>query len=154
MMPDEQPRKAAPAKDKAPKPEQTPEEEAAQDDGILLGSLKEGARKIVEMTGIEHAPGGEAIKGFLLRATGNVMEKTEEVSRVMKLRMAILDIEHHLNRLYPDIGKTTYDLWAKKETPLLDNPSLRSKIEMVHDYRNRLDDLRAQLKEANEKKDK
>jgi hypothetical protein len=72
-------------------------------------------------------------------------EKTEETRKTVRLRMAILDIEHHLNRLYPDIGKLACDLWKRGEVPLLNNPDLRSKVELVWEYLERRDSLKSDL---------
>lgn len=72
-------------------------------------------------------------------------EKTEETKKTVRLRMAILDIEHHLNRLYPDIGKLACDLWKRGEIPLLDNADLRAKVKLVWEYRDRRDELKAEL---------
>ena len=76
------------------------------------------------------------------------IEKTEETKRTVRLRMAILDIEHHLNRLYPDIGNMACDLWKAGETPLLDNDELKAKVELVWEYLERRETLRAELKQV------
>ena len=82
------------------------------------------------------------------RTSSQVLEKTEETKKSVRLRMAILDIEHHLNRLYPDIGKTACDLWEQGKTPLRNNKELRSKVELVKEYRARRNELNAELKAA------
>ena len=47
------------------------------------------------------------IKELFDTTSDQVREKAERTKRAVKLRMAVLEIEHHLNRLYPQIGKIT-----------------------------------------------
>ena len=61
--------------------------------------------------------------------------------------MAILEIEHHLNRLYPQIGKLACDLAAGGTEDWPGDADLRAKIELAEEYRGRLDALRAELQE-------
>ena len=88
------------------------------------------------------------------RTSSQVLEKTEETRKTVRLRMAILDIEHHLNRLYPDIGKTACDLWEIGKTPLRSNRDLRSKVELVKEYRARRNALNEELQALMETKKK
>lgn len=96
----------------------------------------------------------EQLRAIYNRTSEQVLEKTEETRKVVRLRMALLDIEHHLNRLYPDIGKTACDLWERGETPLLDNVDLRSKVELVKEYRARRKTLRHELQHLSEQRRK
>lgn len=81
-------------------------------------------------------------------------EKTEETRKTVRLRMAILDIEHHLNRLYPDIGKLACDLWKRGEVPLLNNAELSAKVQLVWEYRDRRDALKSELQSVLDEKSK
>ena len=92
--------------------------------------------------------GHRGLKRFYERTSEQFIEKTEETKRTVRLRMAILDIEHHLNRLYPDIGNMACDLWKAGETPLLDNDELKAKVELVWEYLERRETLRAELKQV------
>jgi hypothetical protein len=96
----------------------------------------------------------EDLKRLYDKTSEQFREKTEETKKAVRLRMAILDIEHHLNRLYPDIGKLACDLWKRGETPLLDNAELRAKVELVWEYRDRRDALKAELQALLDEKQK
>ena len=114
--------------------------------GKLLRSVREGFPGLSGLFG-----GGEwksDLKRFYERTSEQFIEKTEETKRTVRLRMAILDIEHHLNRLYPDIGNMACDLWKAGETPLLDNDELKAKVELVWEYLERRETLRAELKQV------
>jgi hypothetical protein len=87
----------------------------------------------------------EDLRRLYEKTSEQFREKTEETRKTVRLRMAILDIEHHLNRLYPDIGKLACDLWKRGEVPLLNNPELKSKVELVWEYLERRDALKAEL---------
>ncbi len=80
-----------------------------------------------------------------------VREKAEETRRAVKLRMAVLEIEHHLNRLYPQIGKIACDLLEDGRRSLLQNEDLKTRVEMAGEYRERLRSLRAEQEEHQEK---
>lgn len=83
-----------------------------------------------------------------------VREKAEETRRAVKLRMAVLEIEHHLNRLYPQIGKITCDLLENGKRSLLKNEDLKNRVEMAGEYRERLKNLRAEQEEHQQQKKK
>jgi len=94
------------------------------------------------------------LKRLYEKTSEQFREKTEETRKTVRLRMAILDIEHHLNRLYPDIGKLACDLWKRGEVPLLNNPDLRSKVELVWEYLERRDALKSELQAVLDEKSK
>jgi len=94
----------------------------------------------------------EDLRRLYEKTSEQFREKTEETKKTVRLRMAILDIEHHLNRLYPDIGKMACDLWKRGETPLLDNAELRGKVKLVWEYRDRRDALKAELQSVLDEK--
>lgn len=71
-----------------------------------------------------------------------VREKAEVTKRAVKLRMAVLELEHHLNRLYPQIGKITCDLAAEGKKTILQDEALKSRIELAAEYRQRLQKLK------------
>ena len=87
----------------------------------------------------------EDLKRLYEKTSEQFRENTEETRKTVRLRMAILDIEHHLNRLYPDIGKLACDLWKRGEVPLLNSPELRSKVQLVWEYLERRDSLKTEL---------
>ena len=76
--------------------------------------------------------------------SGQVREKAESTKRAVKLRMAVLEIEHHLNRLYPQIGKITCDLSEEGVHTVLQDEDLKSRIELASEYRERLKELRSE----------
>lgn len=87
------------------------------------------------------------LKEVFYSTSDQVLEKAEETRKSVKLRMAILEIEHHLNRLYPQIGKLACDLAAKGAEDWPGDTDLRAKIELAEEYRGRLDELRGDLEE-------
>ena len=87
------------------------------------------------------------LKEAFYSTSDQVLEKAEETRKSVKLRMAILEIEHHLNRLYPQIGKLTCDLHARGESDWPSDPDLRAKMDLAEEYRERLDALRTELEE-------
>jgi hypothetical protein len=87
------------------------------------------------------------LKEVFYHTSDQVLERAEETRKSVKLRMAILEIEHHLNRLYPQIGKLTCDLHAKHDPGWPDDPDLHSKVELAEEYRERLGELRKELEE-------
>ncbi|MCH7478239.1 MAG: hypothetical protein IIA14_09060 [SAR324 cluster bacterium] len=74
--------------------------------------------------------------------SGQVREKAEETRQAVRLRMATLELEHHLNRLYPQIGKIVCDLADDGKKMLLSDQELKTRIEMAAEYRQRLNALR------------
>lgn len=74
--------------------------------------------------------------------SGQVREKAEETRQRLRLRMATLELEHHLNRLYPQIGKIVCDLAEDGKKMLLTDEELKTRIEMAAEYRQRLNALR------------
>ncbi len=83
-----------------------------------------------------------------------MLEKAEETRKAVKLRMAILEIEHHLNRLYPQIGKIACDLAEEGKRTLFQDSDLKERIEMAAEYRERLRELRAQQEAHHEEQRK
>ena len=86
----------------------------------------------------------QQFKNILSNTSEIVRVKAEFTKKAVKLRMAVLEIEHHLNRLYPQIGKITCDLAAKGKKSVLQDEALKSKIELAAEYRNRLEELKAE----------
>lgn len=74
-----------------------------------------------------------------------VLEKAEDTRKSVKFRMAILEIEHHLNRLYPQIGKIVCDLSANGTKSWSRDAKLKSKMELAEEYRQRLQELKQEL---------
>ncbi len=87
------------------------------------------------------------LKEVFYSTSDQVLEKAEETRKSVKLRMAILEIEHHLNRLYPQIGKLTCDLHAQGKGDWPNDADLRAKMDLAEEYRKRLDALRTELAE-------
>jgi len=87
------------------------------------------------------------LKEVFYSTSDQVLEKAEETRKSVKLRMAILEIEHHLNRLYPQIGKLTCDLDAQGREDWPNDADLRAKMDLAEEYRDRLNALRTELEE-------
>ena len=88
----------------------------------------------------------EQVRSIVFTTSDHVLEKAEETRVGVKLRMGIMEMEHHLNRLYPQIGKITCDMAAQstRKNPLSD-PVLKAKIELAEEYRARVLELKEQL---------
>lgn len=91
--------------------------------------------------------GRSKFKELFDTTSDQVREKAEITKRAVKLRMAVLEIEHHLNRLYPQIGKITCDLADRGVKTILQDEALKSRIEMADEYRQRLKELKAEQEE-------
>jgi hypothetical protein len=87
----------------------------------------------------------QQVREIFYSTSDQVLEKAEETRKAVRLRMAILEIEHHLNRLYPQIGKLTCDLAAQGSLRVLDDADLKAKVDLAAEYRSRLDDLKEDL---------
>ena len=70
------------------------------------------------------------------------LEKAQETRRAVKLRMAIMDVEHSLNRVYTQIGKLSCDVVREGVEAIPVNGDLSDKLTLAHDYRKRLEELR------------
>lgn len=81
-------------------------------------------------------------KEIFQTTSGQVREKAEETRRAVRLRMAVLELEHHLNRLYPQIGKTVCDLVEAGKKSVLSDPDLKARLELAAEYHRRLEELK------------
>ena len=84
------------------------------------------------------------LREFFDTTSDQVREKAESTKRAVKLRMAVVEIEHHLNRLYPQIGKITCDLADQGVNTILQNEELKTRIELAAEYRERLKELKSE----------
>ena len=89
----------------------------------------------------------EQVKEMFHSTSDQVLEKAEATRQAVKLRMAILEIEHHLSRLYPQIGKLLCDLAEDGKKSFHQNPDVKTKLELAAEYRERLAELKAHQKE-------
>jgi hypothetical protein len=87
------------------------------------------------------------LKEVFYSTSDQVLERAEETRKSVKLRMAILEIEHHLNRLYPQIGKLTCDLHLQHPEGWPEDGDLRAKVELAEEYRQRLQTLHGELEQ-------
>lgn len=87
----------------------------------------------------------EQVQQLFYSTSDQVLERAEETRRAVRLRMAIMEIEHHLNRLYPQIGKQACDLMADGRGNPAEDEAWRGKVELAEEYRTRLRTLRAEL---------
>lgn len=92
----------------------------------------------------ESGEGRGKIRELFDSTSDQVREKAESTKRAVKLRMAVLEIEHHLNRLYPQIGKITCDLADEGVKTVLQNDELKTRIELAAEYRERLKELKSE----------
>ncbi|MDH4247584.1 MAG: hypothetical protein OEW39_07190 [Deltaproteobacteria bacterium] len=89
----------------------------------------------------------EQVRSLVYTTSDQVLVKAEETRKGVKIRMAILELEHHLNRLYPQIGKVACDLAKEGVENPLENEELKSRIHIAEEYRTRLGELKVQLAE-------
>lgn len=88
-------------------------------------------------------PAAKQVKKLFSTTSDQVLEKAEETRRAVKLRMAYLEIEHHLNRLYPQIGKLVSDLSREGKKNILSDPDIKSRIHLAGEYLDRLEKLKS-----------
>lgn len=93
------------------------------------------------------------LKEVFYSTSDQMLEKAEGTRKSVKMRMAILEIEHHLNRLYPQIGKIVCDLSAEGAKGWTKDKSLKMKMDLAEEYRQRLTELKGEL-DAHQKKDR
>ena len=93
------------------------------------------------------------LKEVFYSTSDQMLEKAEGTRRSVKIRMAILEIEHHLNRLYPQIGKIVCDLAASGAKSWARDKNLKIKMDLAEEYRQRLTELKQEL-DAHQKKGK
>jgi predicted membrane GTPase involved in stress response len=111
----------------------------------VYDQLVDSAAKTVQFIRDNTGHAREQVQDLFQTTAEHVAEKTGEARRAIQLRMAIVEIEQHLNRLYPQIGKLLCDLIERQESaPLLDK-DLRAKTELAAEYRGRLSALRREL---------
>ncbi|MBI4081026.1 MAG: hypothetical protein HY423_00305 [Candidatus Lambdaproteobacteria bacterium] len=79
------------------------------------------------------------------RPQGEDLSITGDTRMEVRLRMAILELEHHLARLYPQIGKLACDLVAHHAEQPLGDEEIQTKVALALEYRVRLADLRQRL---------
>ena len=114
--------------------------------GTLFKDLLDGFVVFLDWTlsllRINTAKTRQQVEQIFRVTSGQVREKAEETRQRVRLRMATLELEHHLNRLYPQIGKIVCDLADDGKKMLLNDTELKPRIEMAAEYRQRLDALR------------
>jgi len=93
------------------------------------------------------------LKEVFYSTSDQMLEKAEGTRKSVKMRMAILEIEHHLNRLYPQIGKIVCDLSASGAKSWSRDKNLKIKMDLAEEYRQRLTELKQEL-DAHQKKGK
>ena len=93
----------------------------------------------------------EQVKNLVSSTSDQVLEKAENTRKGVQLRMALLEMEHHLNRLYPQIGKMLCDLMADKVKNPTNNAEISEKIELAEEYRGRVAELKAKIAEHQQK---
>ncbi len=85
------------------------------------------------------------LKEVFYSTSDQMLEKAEGTRKSVKMRMAILEIEHHLNRLYPQIGKVVCDLSADGAKSWTKDKNLKIKMDLAEEYRQRLTELKQEL---------
>ena len=129
--------------------EMKPEQEGRN--GMFFRAIQLGIDKILlfgaQMLSLfrsDSKQGRGRLKELFDTTSDQVWEKAESTKRAVKLRMAVVEIEHHLNRLYPQIGKITCDLADEGAHSVLQNEDLKSRIELAAEYRQRLKELKSE----------
>jgi len=85
------------------------------------------------------------LKETFYQTSDTVLEKAESARKSVKLRMSILEMEHNLNRLYPQIGKMLCDQALQDKKAMPKDETLRQKIADADEYRKRVDELKEKL---------
>jgi hypothetical protein len=111
----------------------------------VYDQLVDSASKTVQFIRDNTERTRDQVHDLFVTTAEQVSEKTGEARKMVQIRMAALEIEHHLNRLYPQIGKLLCDLTERQlPAPLLDK-DLRAKLDLATEYGERLAALRKEL---------
>ena len=114
-------------------------------------SLGERLRKLPQRLGSwwREDSGGlaERAKQIFDTTSDQVLQRAEETRRAVKLRMAIMDVEHNLNRLYAQIGKLSCDAAPEESEEIPIRGDLAEKLSLAREYRERLASLREEQRE-------
>lgn len=89
----------------------------------------------------------ERAKQIFDTTSDQVLQRAEETRRAVKLRMAIMDVEHNLNRLYAQIGKLSCDAAPEESEGIPIRGDLADKLSLAREYRQRLAALREEQRE-------
>lgn len=92
---------------------------------------------------------GEGVQRFVRSATGQVRTQSEGARHNMKQRMTMLELQHHLSRLYPQIGRLACDMQADQRLQHEDE-ELTHLVEQAQEYRQRLKEIEAERASARE----
>lgn len=84
----------------------------------------------------------ERAKQIFDTTSDQVLQRAEDTRRAVKLRMAIMDVEHNLNRLYAQIGKLSCDAAPEDSEEIPIRGDLADKLSLAREYRQRLATLR------------
>ena len=75
----------------------------------------------------------DQLKEVFYSTSDQMLEKAEGTRKSVQMRMAILEIEHHLNRLYPQIGKIVCDLSADGAKSWAKDKNLKIKMDLAEE---------------------
>ncbi len=75
-------------------------------------------------------------------------EKAQETRKAVRLRMAIMDVEHSLNRVYAQIGKLSCDVAPENGDSIPLQGDIAEKLQLAREYRARLLELRKEQEAA------
>jgi hypothetical protein len=114
-------------------------------------TLGERLRQLLHRLGVwwRQDSGGlaERAKQIFDTTSDQVLQRAEETRRAVKLRMAIMDVEHNLNRLYAQIGKLSCDAAPEDSEEIPIRGDLADKLSLAREYRARLAALREEQRE-------
>ena len=84
---------------------------------------------------------------------GTVVEKTEELTKIGKIKIDILNIKRNIEKNFSELGGRVYQLIAKeKETEISTDKEAREVIECIKILEKELDDKKSELAKVKSKK--
>ena len=95
----------------------------------------------------------EDLKTYVKQGATAVAEKTEELSKVGKIKIDIMGIERNLQKTLSELGGQVYHLAADdKKAKLLDDEKVQEIIEKVKDFETQLEEKKQELEEVGKEK--
>ena len=113
----------------------------------LLEQFPSAFRAVTQRIRKSIPPTREQMRDLFASTSDQVLEKAEETRQAVRLRMAQMEIDHYLNRLYPQIGKQFFEQFEQSGGSFAPDEDLRLKLELAAEYRRRLEELRDQVVE-------
>ncbi len=123
-------------------PESCPESRVAMK---ILDNIVDSASRALDTVKGTTQRTKDQVQDLLLGAAEQIGDKAKETRHLVELRLAALEVEQNLSRLYPQIGKLICDAAEQGAAPAMPDRDLQAKLDLAGEYRKRLLELRSAL---------